>query len=324
MYKKANVRPTTFESYEYLIRIQIRPYLGKIKLKDLKTDHIQHMYNEKLKSGRFNGEGGISAKTIRNIHNVIHSALDQALNNNLITRNVSDSVTMPKQINKVMRVFTPNEQTLFIRSLPNERLGAAYYLALSTGIRQGELIASRWQDVDFDKKFLRISHTARRTKTFSGGSGNSSEIIFQEPKTQAGKRIVPLPDNTIRELHEHRKKQLQEKLLAGEVYTNNDLIFCTEVGKPLETSSLIRKFYQLVTDSKIEKANFHALRHTYATRLLEENVHPKVVQEILGHKDITTTLNIYSHVLPEVKTAVASLIDKQLEKIKIPSTREGI
>ncbi|MCX7884095.1 MAG: tyrosine-type recombinase/integrase [Caloramator sp.] len=307
-YKKGSLRPSTLQSYEYLIRYHISPSLGHYKLKELRPEHLQVMYNTKLNEG-------LSAKTIKNMHNVINAALKQAVKNNITARNIAEAAILPKQTKKEIRVLTLEEQDKFIKALEGERLKLAFILALSTGLRQGELLALTWDNIDFKEGTLTVKKSIKRVKNFDKNIKKNTVLIFQEPKTSSGLRVVPIPPAVLEELKEHRKGQLQEKLKAGEVYEDNNLIFATELGRPLEHSSLLRAFYRVIKKADID-INFHALRHTYATRLLEMNEHPKVVQEILGHKDITTTLNIYSHVMPEVKKAAALKINHLFENNK--------
>jgi integrase len=321
-YKKQSLRPTTFQSYEYLTRVHVKPTIGHIILKDLRSEHLQRLYNEKATQGRSDGKGGLSPKTVRHIHCVIHEALEQALKNNLVVRNVSKATTLPRQVKKEMKVLTVDEQCKLLNVLGEERLRSAFILALASGVREGELLAIRWQDIDLKEGIINIRQSLKRVKVFDENKNTKSELLFQEPKTKAGKRIIPLPASVITELKEHRNRQLQEKLKARLIYEDNDLVFCTEIGKPIDTNNLIRKFKALLKKAGMRDINFHALRHTYATRLLEANEHPKVVQEILGHSDISMTLNTYSHVMPEIKKAAAQKLD-HLFQIKNPSTREG-
>ena len=240
---------------------------------------------------------------------VIRQALDQAVKNNLVIRNVSEATTLPRLVKKEMRVLTLEEQQRLLNNLGEARLRAAFIVALASGLREGELLALRWQDIDLKHGIIKVNRTMRRVKNFDPNSATKTHIIFQEPKTKAGRRSIPLPQNALNELKEHRKKQLQEKLIGGEVYEDNDLVFCTEIGKNIDSNNFLRKFRAINKRANLEKVNFHALRHTYATRLLELNEHPKVVQEILGHSDISMTLNIYSHVMPEIKQAAAAKIN---------------
>ena len=310
-YKKLSVRPSTFESYEYLTRVHIKPALGHFYLKDLRSDHLQKLYNEKFKTGKIDGTGGLSSRTVRYIHNIICEALSCAVKNNLIVSNVAetDIITLPRKEKRDIRILTADEQKAFLKALDGERLRAAFMLALGSGIRQGELLALRWQDTDLKNGLININRTVKRVKTFDDIDKNKTKIIFQEPKTKSSKRSIPLPANVIYEIKEHRKRQLEEKLLAGEVYYDNDLVFCNELGKITEPATFTRIFKRILKKAGLPDMNVHALRHTYATRLLEANEHPKVVQELLGHSDISMTLNTYSHVMPELKKAAADKIN---------------
>lgn len=311
-YKRLSVRPSTFESYEYLTRVHIKPTLGKLYLKDIRSDHLQKLYNEKYRSGKIDGTGGLSSRTVRYIHNIICEALSCAVKNNLLNNNVADTdiITLPRKEKREIRILTIDEQKAFLEALDGERLRAAFILALGSGIRQGELLALRWQeDIDLKQGIININRTVKRVKTFDGKSKNKTKIIFQEPKTKSSKRTIPLPAGVIQEIKEHRKRQLEEKLLAGEVYYDNDLVFCNELGKITEPATLTRIYKRILKKAELSDMNLHALRHTYATRLLEANEHPKVVQELLGHSDISMTLNTYSHVMPELKKAAADKIN---------------
>lgn len=218
--------------------------------------------------------------------------------------------------------LTLEEQIKFLEAVKNDRLCSTFTLALASGVRLGELLAIRWQDVDFKEGVIKIRQALSRVKVLDENSPTKTKLIFQEPKTKAGKRSIPIPPAVITELKKHKKKQNEEKLIAGPAYIDNDLVFCTEIGKPTEPTNLIRKFKSLIKQAGLKNVNFHALRHTYATRLLEVNEHPKVVQEILGHSSISMTLDTYSHVMPDVKKAAAAKINSLFET-KIPSNKEG-
>lgn len=309
-YIKPSIRPTTFNSYEYIARIHIKPYLGLIKLADLKTEHVQRLYNEKIQDGRYDGLGGLSSRTIKYIHFILNSALTQAVKVGILEKNVSDAAMLPRMKQKEIRVLTLDEQNRFLLAVAGERLAAAFILDLSTGLREGELLALRWQDINFEEYYLRVNRTLVRTKIFDNNGKSISKLLFQEPKTKAGKRIVPFPDNISNVLSEHRHRQITEKIKAGDQYEDNDLVFCTELGKPIEPRNFTRIFYRIAKKAGLEGVNFHALRHTYATRLLELNEHPKVVQELLGHSSISITLDTYSHVIPEIKKSAANKLNK--------------
>lgn len=308
-YKKSNIRPTTFENYEYLTRVHIKPNIGYLLLKDLRTEHIQKFYNNLLSNGKVDGSGGLSAKTINRIHVVIHSALRQAVKNNLIVTNISETTTLPKQVKKEIHFLAVWEQRKFYNLVQAERLKAAFILELGTGIREGELLALTWKNVNFEEGTIKITRTLKRVKVFDDNSPTKTKLIFLEPKSDSGKRTIPLPLNVLNEMKEHQIRQNDEKDKNKALYEDNDLVFCTEIGRVIEPRNFLRTFYRLLNKSGLDHFNFHALRHTYATRLLEANEHPKVVQEILGHSDITLTLNTYSHVLPVIKKAAAAKIN---------------
>ena len=309
-YKKQTLRPSTFQDYESLINNHIVPSIGHYKLKDLRPEHLQALYNSKH-------ESGLSLSTIKHIHVILHSALDQALKNGLVVRNVSEATTLPKaKTKKEIRVLTLEEQKRFVAALEGERLKPAFLLALASGVRLGELLVLKWDCVNLKEGTITIKRSLRRIKTYDKSLPTKTMLAFQEPKTAAGIRTIPVPPVILEELKEHRKRQLEEKLKAGSLYEDNNLVFATELGTPIEPRNFLRVFYRIIEKANLD-INFHALRHTYATRLLEANEHPKVVQELLGHNDISTTLNIYSHVMPEIKKAAAMKLNNLFENINI-------
>lgn len=321
-YARPHIRPSTWQNYEMVIRVHIKPAIGSLQLKQLQAAHLQRLYNEKRENGRVDGRGGLSARTVRIIHTVMHASLKQALKEGLVARNVAEATTLPRQQKKELRVLTLEEEQRFIAAVAGDRLGTAFLLDLASGMRLGELLALRWQDVDLKEGVIRVRQALSRVKVPDGPT--KTALIFQEPKTAKGKRSIPLPEWAIAALKAHKARQAQEKLLLGLAYQDNGLVFATEEGKPIEPRNFIRKFYQLREKAGLPKdVNFHALRHTYATRLLEANEHPKVVQELLGHSQISMTLDTYSHVLPELKKAAAAKLNNLWPKEKVPSIVEG-
>ena len=281
----------------------------------LTPEIIQNFYNFLSSKGRSDGNGGLSPKTVRNIHNLLHDALQQAVKSGKIIRNVSEATTLPRKQPKEIQPLSMDDELTFLETASSDRLGIAFIVSLSTGMRLGELLGLTWSCVNMSSGNIVVKQALVRVKIFDDNKNYESKLIFQEPKTKAGIRNIPLPSNVLVLLNAHRLTQSKEKLLVGNKYEDLDLVFSTELGHPIEPRNFIRKFQQLLKISGLEKTNIHSLRHTYATRLLELNEHPKVVQELLGHSTIAITLDIYSHVFPEIKKAAADKIN-DLFKIK--------
>jgi integrase len=266
--------------------------IGAIRLQELRPEHIQKLYNDKAAAGK-------SAQTIRHIHKVIHGALDQALKNRMIQTNVSEATTLPKIVQREIRTLTPEEQAKFLQVLAQNRLGAAFLLLLGTGLRRGELLGLECQDVDLEKATIYVRQELVWTK--------EKGFTFQEPKTEKSKRLVPLPQVVLEALRGH-----QQKMEAEGHYAPRAPVFCTAAGTPIIPRNFNRTFASLCRKAGIEGVNLHALRHTFATRLLEMGENLKVVQELLGHSRISTTADIYSHVAQDVKRQAADKINDVL------------
>lgn len=315
-YVKGHNKPKTYGDYECLIRIHIKPSaVGKTPLKDIKPRNLQTFYNHKSSSKALNGKGELlSPLTVRKIHAIIHKALDQAIFDGLLPSNPANGVKLPHHEKKDMRVLTSDEQQKFLDAVESDRLEAAFVLELGSGLRIGELLALQWQDVDLERKTLRVRQSLGRIRT--PGETEKTRLIIQEPKSKSGKRSIPLPDDVIVALNNHRVQQAKEKLAAGENYEDNTWVFATELGKLLEPRNFTRTFYSIIKKAGIAHINFHSLRHGYATKLLESDVHPKVAQELLGHSSIQLTLDTYSHVLPDIKQAAAEKLNGTLTSSK--------
>ncbi|MGB9886774.1 MAG: tyrosine-type recombinase/integrase [Moorellales bacterium] len=311
-YKKPpKTRPTTWQNYEYLIRVHIKPAIGHLQLQDLQPHHLQRLYNRLHSAGRADGAGGLSARTVQMVHTVMHGALRQAAKNGLVARNVAEATSLPKRQKKEPRILTPEEQARFFEVIQQDRLGAAFLLDLGTGMRRGELLGLKWEDVNLKEGVIRVRRELVEAKDPETGK---RALIFQEPKSEKGRRSIPLPEWAVAALKAHRKRQLEEKLALGEAYQDHGLVFCTEKGTPIRPRNLNRTFTRLKKRAGVDGVTPHGLRHTYATRLLELGEHPKVVQELLGHSQISLTLDTYSHVLPELKRQAAAKLNDLFPK----------
>lgn len=303
-YMKQSLRWSTWSSYETQIRVHIKPALEHVPLAKLKTSDLQVFYNGKK-------SGGLASRTVRYFHQIINSALKQALAERMILYNPCDAAKLPKLDAKGAELLTEDELQLFLTSIKDSRLRAAFLFEIGTGVRRGELLALAWQDVDLKLGTAYIRRSLNRFQKEDGGS----ELRFHAVKTAGSERTVPLPGFVIVALGKHKIRQEAEKLKHAFIYQDKDLVFCTELGKPLEPRNFIRHYALLLERAGIAHTRFHNIRHTVATMLLKQNEHPKVVQELLGHASVITTLNTYSHVVPGLKEKAASTLDAALKKI---------
>ena len=292
-YKKMNLKQTTFEQYETLLRKHLYPKLGNIKLKELTTDKLQKLYNEM--KGR-----GLSAKTIRTLNVIFHAGLKQAIWNGLLNKNITEQIVLPRDEYREMRVLSKEEQDKLVATAMNDRMGIAIIFSLLTGVRRGELLSLKWSDFDMEKKLVFIRRTVNRVKNYDEGD-NKTKLVISDTKTVKGRRVIPIVDTLFKLLLKHKQVQDGEKARAGNLYENNDLVFATEIGRLIDPGNFNRTFDRMIKRAGIEHTNLHALRHTYATRSLESGIDMRVLQELMGHSSMSVTADVYSHVLLERK-----------------------
>lgn len=295
------VRPKTIDQYKQIVRQHIIPDLGLIKMKDLNPRQIQALYSKKM-------EGGASARTVLLIHAVLRRALNQALKLGVIGRNPALAVIRPKLKHIEMKVLTDSQVRTLLSAATGDRFEVLYWLAVATGLRQGELLGLKWSDVDWVNRRLRIQRQVQRIR---GG------LVFSEPKTAAGRRVIALGAATIQALQKQQFFQVGRIHDIGSLWQDYDLIFPSSIGTPLDPSNLYHSFKQLLKKAGLPNIRFHDLRHTAATLMLQQGTHPKIVQERLGHSDIIMTLNTYSHVLPVMQDEVAEKLDELLTPINV-------
>lgn len=285
---RPTIRTSSYANYRGILDKHILPALGHIQVQKLTVQHVQKFYASKLKEG-------LSPKTIKVYHAVLHNALSHAVYINLVSRNVSDLATksLPKQTRYEIQPLTTEQAQAFLETVKGHHLETLLILAITTGMRRGELLALRWQDIDFDNKHLQVCRSVRREA--------KRGLVVNEPKTQAGRRKVVLSSFLIEVLKQHRVRQLEVRLQAGTAWEDHGLVFCTKRGRLFDPTYMLVLFKKLLQDVGLPLMRFHDLRHSAATLLLAMGVHVKVVQELLGHSNITTTLNTYSHVLPSLQ-----------------------
>jgi integrase len=290
------VRQRTYERYEQLVRVHIVPTLGRAKLKNLTPAHVRGLYRSKL-------DEGLAPRTVEYIHRTLSKALKQAVNDGLIPRNAAGSVKPPQARREEIQPLDRGQVRAFLATVSGDWLEALYVVAITAGLRQGELLGLKWDDVDLDAGTLQVRRTLSEAR---------SGRIFEAPKSGKG-RSIRLTRRASEALRGHRKRQLEEKLRLGTLWQENGLVFSSQVGTPLGGRNLIRHFKRMLERSGLSSTfRFHDLRHTSATLLLKQGVHVKFVQELLGHGDVSLTLNVYSHVLPDMGDAAAGAMDEVL------------
>ncbi len=298
-YKKVSLRLSTWETYDRLIRIHIKPALETYTLRDLDTGHIQRLYNKMI-------ENGSSSATVRKVHQIIDSCLAKAKENRLIAWNPADSVELPKLESKKVRAMTTDEMTKFLSVLKLDVWGVGLLTLLGTGLRIGELLALEWPDIDLRKKIIHVKRAMMRTK--------AKGLVLGEPKTPRSVRDIPIPPYLAAAIRLYRIKQVKGRLASGEKYQDNNLVFCTSKGTKIIPRNFQRKYYKLRDDTGLPNdLNLHSLRHTYSTRLLEQGENMKTIGELLGHVHVDTT-GRYTDVLPETKRKAADQINQLLKK----------
>lgn len=307
---KISTRLTTYENYLCMVKTHIKPVLGNVRLDKLKAEEIQELLRLKLEGAK-DGEGKkLSSKTVNLIYTVIHSALQQAIRSNILAYNVADRVTRPKKVRNEIQPMNEGQIHHFLGAIADDRMFAAYYLLLATGMRRGELLGLKWADIDFNNKCLHINRALAKTNTHGAQ--------FADTKTQKSRRMISLNSETMQVLKQHAQRQTEEKNIVEKLYQDQDMVFCREDGMPMHPDTFTHRFKKLLKKAGMIGFCVHDLRHSFATMALNSGIHPKVVQEILGHSNIHTTLDIYSHVLP-------GIIEKAMEQIgAILSNNESV
>lgn len=263
-----------------------------------------NFYNQKFENGRTDGRGGLSAKTIRNLHNMLHQAMEQACINGIIINNPTSGTVIPRQEKREMRVLSIDEQKKLQSVIHMHRLGFAILFDLATGLRIGELCALRWTDVNFNKCTIKVSRTLQRIKKnlneleeIDDDDENTclTNLIEGAVKTPKGFREIPIPQNIWIKLLEHKEHQQQEYIKLGVPVLHNGFVFSMPYGTCVEPHTMRDALNYLLAVSGTEHANFHALRHTFATRAIENGVNVKTLSDILGHSTVQITMDLYCH-----------------------------
>ena len=280
---KQTLRPRTQEMQEVYVRVHINPALGRIKLKDLRPDHLQSFYSQKVSSG-------LSKRTVQLLHVTLRTALKQAVKWGLVARNVTDLVQAPRPVKTSPKFFTKEQLNKFLESVKGHKWYLIYLLLIYGGFREGEVLGIHYEDCDMVNRVINVRHSII---TLKGG------LFITEPKTKTSRRAVTLPKIAYDAL----------KIHLDQLGRNQGLIFTTSTGSPISARNFIRHFKKALSDAGLPDIRVHDLRHSHASLLLASGVHPKLVQERLGHSSITLTMDTYSHVIPSLQEEVARKMD---------------
>ncbi len=284
-----NVRPTTWATYKGLLDAYVIPTLGAVELQQLTPGHLSVLYRELLTSGRRHRPGGLAAKTVRNVHVLIHRALRDAVRWGYVVRNVADAANPPKVKPAELQVWTPAQLRAFLSHVEGDRQYAAWLLAATTGMRRGELLGLRWVDVDLEAARVAI----RQPRVVADHA-----VHISEPKTARSRRSIALDPVTVAALREHQARQATDRAAVGPAYEDSGLVFTHPHGSPIHPHLFSDWFKQHVRAAGLPAIRLHDLRHSYATAALAAGIPAKVVSERLGHATIAITMDTYSHVLP--------------------------
>ena len=298
------VRERTLESYESTIRMHIVPHIGGQRLDKLQPEHLEQLYNLLL-------EQGLSPTSVLRVHRILSRALKVAMQRQRIHRNVAALVDPPAQKrSEVATALTIEEATAVLHAARGRRNEARWTVALALGLRQSEALALQWKDIDLLGGSLTVRRTIHRVK----GKG----LIYEEPKTSRSRRTLALPGHLRSALIEHKQRQTGDRMLAGSDWADEDLVFAQPNGRPIDKKVDYKTWRNLLVEAGVRHVRLHDGRHTAATLLLAGGEHPRVVMELLGHTQIRTTMDIYSHVMPALAREAANRMDAIAVRRKAP------
>ena len=299
-YARPNVAPKTYERWEEICKKHLGEKLGAHLLKDLKPLHIQNCYTEALKSGRRNGKGKPAPRTVHHHHRVLFQALKQAVRWRVIARNPAEDVDPPKVEQREIPVLTPAQVGTLTEATRKTRLHMPVVLALTTGMRRGEVLAVRWPDISLDDATLTVNQSLEQTK---------DGLRFKEPKSKRSRRRITLSALTVDALRRHKVAQMKERMALGLGRNDDGLVFTTLEGGTINPRNFSKEFDRIAKRGGLAGVTFHALRHTHVTQLLRDGENIKVVSERVGHSSVAITLDLYAHVIPGMQEGAALKVD---------------
>jgi integrase len=344
--KQAKLRPRAWASYEQAVRLHLQPGIGKVALARLTPAQLETWFAE-------HQAAGASTRAIRYARTVLRAALNQAKRWNMVGTNAAALIDPPRHQPKEIQPLTPEQARVLLTASSEHRLGALVSVGIAMGLRLGEALGLRWQDVDVERATLRVQQALERSggdaaarrpliaerstlrKALTAAPKRSEErrairrqlaelrlkwrpvatsLSLVEPKTKKSRRSIRMPAVVVAALKAHRARQREERMRAGAGWEESGLVFVTEIGTALDARNVTREFHALLQAAKLPRVRFHDLRHTAATLLLAQGVDPRTIMETLGHSQISLTLNTYAHVLPALQEEAANRIDAILTR----------
>ena len=293
-------RPRTLTLYKGLAERYVKPVIGGVRLDKLTPAHVQRLVMETRNSQTSRGTAP-SASTLRHVYKLIRNALGDAYRMELVTRNVATQVKAPPLSSQRRTGLDLAEAKRLLRVIDGERLEALYVLALMTGLRRGELLALRWEDIDLGSRHLHVRRALQRV---------DGKLQMAAPKTSSSRRTVVLSRVAVRYLQEHKKRQDAERRALGGAWREHGLVFASSIGTPIEPRNVNRRWDELRRKAGLDWLRLHDLRHGYATFLLAKGIPARAIMDVLGHTEIGVTMNTYVHVLPELRQEAADAIDE--------------
>jgi integrase len=308
-----NIKDTTRRSYSDNIKLHIKPHIGAVPLQKLRADTIQELYNSLEKSGnkgaKKDAPAGLSAKSVRNIHVVLHKALKQAIKLSYIKVNPTEACTLPRVEKKEMKIMQETEIPTFLKAVEGHRHGALYLVTLLSGMRRGEILGLTWSCVNFKNGEILVNKQLQRERVKDG------KIRFVSLKNDKQRSLTPA-ETVFNILKEHKRRQDEKREKVGSLWTETDLVFTNETGGMLDADAVYKAYKKLLSDNGLSDIRIHDLRHTAATLMLQSGDDILTVKEALGHHSAAFTLDVYGHVTKKMKNDSANRMEAYIKGIQ--------
>lgn len=295
----------TAQRHREICEKNIIPRIGLLPVRKLTPLNIEAMEVDLQKEGRCKGKGGLSAQTVKHVHRTLSQALAHAVRLGVLARNPAQAVRPPKPPEREIMILLKDEIGTLLRSARGTWLYGPVLVAVTTGMRRGEILGLRWRDIDLQSSKLSVQQTAEYV---------NRELNFKAPKTTGSRRTITLPAITVEALKTHRKAQLEDRMKLGLGRDDKDLVFTNALGEPILPYALTKAFGDLIVGAKVTPITLHGLRHTHISHLLMDGVHVKVVSERAGHANVSITLNIYAAYVPNMQEDAAKAVDATLRE----------